>query len=197
MKRFFSSLAILFLAATRLLSGDEVREKLMKVSVEVPDLSGKNVQPLNVDKAKGHVLIFTAHDCPVANTYVPVINALFEKEKEDFRFFMVHVDFRLSLDQARKHASAYGLKPSILIDRKHLLVAETGVLRTPEVAVILPGGRMAYRGRIDNLYEALGKKRNVVTRHELRDALKDLRDGRAVRVKRTKAVGCTIPVNDE
>jgi hypothetical protein len=58
--------------------------------------------------------------------------------------------------------------------------------------VITPGG-LAYRGRIDDLYPELGKKRAAPTKRDLREALAAVLAGKPVPVPRTEAVGCSIP----
>jgi hypothetical protein len=63
---------------------------------------------------------------------------------------------------------------------------------TPEAAVIARGGRLVYRGRIDDWYAAPGKKRQRVTRQDLRDALDSVAKGKRVKEKETKAIGCFI-----
>jgi hypothetical protein len=53
-------------------------------------------------------------------------------------------------------------------------------------------GELLYRGRIDDGYAALGKKRAVVTEHDLRDALDAIAAGKPVKKAKTKAIGCLI-----
>lgn len=163
-------------------------------SGSVRDLDGKEMTPLTVEGAKAHVLIFTTTDCPVACSYIPEINALAARfGKQGVRFYLVQVDPELTVAEARKHAAEYDLRPPVLLDSHHLLVQATGVERTPEAVVIAPGGAVVYRGRIDDLYTDLGKKRKVATRHDLDDALKGLLAGKPIPVPRTEAVGCSIP----
>ena len=78
------------------------------------------------------------------------------------------------------------------LDKRHSLVKAVGATVTPEAAVVVGDGKIAYRGRIDNLYEKLGVGRRQVTRHELRDALEAILKGQQVTMPRTKAVGCFI-----
>ena len=54
-------------------------------------------------------------------------------------------------------------------------------------------GEILYRGRIDNLFPALGSRRQQASRHELRDALDAVLDGKPVAVSRSEAVGCSLP----
>jgi hypothetical protein len=64
---------------------------------------------------------------------------------------------------------------------------------TPEVVVFdETAGRVLYQGRIDNLFERVGKRRRVVTLHELKDALDAIRNNIPVPVARTTAVGCLL-----
>ena len=109
------------------------------------------------------------------------------------QFFLVHVDEALTREEAAKHARDFGYQCPVLIDRDHALVRRTGVTITPEVAVLGPGERRLYRGRIDNQQAALGKRRPAPTTHDLRDALDAILAGKPVKHPETKAVGCYIP----
>ena len=72
-------------------------------------------------------------------------------------------------------------------------MAATGATITPQAVVIRPDESIAYRGRIDNFYAALGRPRRVVTEHDLRDALDAVFAGKPVPKPETQAVGCYIP----
>jgi thiol-disulfide isomerase/thioredoxin len=149
---------------------------------------------LAVGKDKAHVLYFLTNDCPIANSYAPEISALM-KEYADrpVRFYAIHVDPELTADAARAHAREFGLTLPIILDTQHQLVAATGVTHTPEVAVVVADGTVAYRGRIDDLFTGLGKKRQVPSQRDLRDALTAIVAGEKVVISRTDAVGCYIP----
>jgi peroxiredoxin len=160
----------------------------------VRDLDGKDQTPLAVTDATAHVLFFLTTDCPIANSYAPEIGALLKDFADrPVRFYAVHVDPHLTPDEARKHAREYGLTLPVLLDAKHQLVAATGATRTPEAAVILKDGTVAYRGRIDDRYPGLGKKRQTPNQRDLRDALTAVLAGKPVAVPRTAAVGCSVP----
>ena len=51
---------------------------------------------------------------------------------------------------------------------------------------------LAYRGRINDRFLALGKDRPKATRHELEDAINALLAGKRPKHARTEAVGCFI-----
>ncbi len=52
---------------------------------------------------------------------------------------------------------------------------------------------MLYRGRIDNVYASLGKRRAEATEKDLRKALDEVLSGKPVSTPQTKAIGCYIP----
>lgn len=64
---------------------------------------------------------------------------------------------------------------------------------TPEACVLTNTDNIAYLGRINDWYAALGKKRHHVRSEDLRDALGAVLEGREVEVPRTDAIGCNIP----
>ena len=86
---------------------------------------------------------------------------------------------------------AHGTYPAI-IDATQSLAKAAGATVTPEVAVILPNGTIAYRGRIDNTWVGLGKNRRQPTETDLKNALDQIAAGKPVTTPRTKAVGCFI-----
>ncbi|HYV35697.1 MAG TPA: redoxin family protein [Gemmataceae bacterium] len=158
------------------------------------DITGKTHYPLEVKDAKAVVLIFVTTDCPISNYYTSEINALVKDYAgKPVRFFVIHVDPDLKPADAAAHAKTYGLDCTILIDAKHRLVKTAGVTITPEAAVLTPDGKIVYRGRIDDVYAELGKRRIEPDQRDLREALSQVLAGQAVKVAETKAVGCPIP----
>jgi hypothetical protein len=67
----------------------------------------------------------------------------------------------------------------------------TGATVTPEAAVYA-GGRIVYRGRIDDRYVDLGRERLEPTVHDLADALAAVVSGKPVPNPVTQPVGCFI-----
>jgi len=62
----------------------------------------------------------------------------------------------------------------------------------PSAFVVDNMGNILYKGRIDDWMYALGKKRAVITKHDLRDALVAIQENKVILVKETKAIGCII-----
>lgn len=165
-------------------------------SVELVTLEGEKVRPLKCSaeaKEKATVVIFITTDCPIANSFAPEINRLhLAYASHNVRLTLIHVDPGLSNDAAKQHAADYALTPPIAIDHKHALIKAVDAKVTPEAFVYDAEGKLRYRGRINNLYAALGKRRATVTVHDLRDAIEAVINNREVTTVKTEALGCFI-----
>jgi hypothetical protein len=162
-------------------------------SPTLPDLTGVTRRPLDPGDNRANVLFFIRTDCPISNTYAPEINRLQKQYgPRKIGFFLVYTMRDLTTASAREHLKQYKLSPPAVIDRTHDLVKAVGATVTIEATVIGHDGSLIYRGRIDDLYAALGKQRTVPTTHELRDALDAVLEGKQPSVARSPAVGCAI-----
>lgn len=138
-------------------------------------------------------LVFVRTDCPVSNQYAPEIKRICgEYASKGLQCLLVYADAYDTPDTVRRHRADFGYALPAMLDHGHALVARAGATITPEVAVFAAGAELAYLGRIDNLYNELGRPRQQVTERDLRDALNDLVAGRDVRKPRTPATGCFI-----
>jgi Redoxin len=158
------------------------------------DIDGSIHRPFDDPQVRAVVLVFVVPDCPISNAYLPEVNRLHSAYgPRGVRLFLVQVDPQLSPEGAREHAKEYQLRPPVVLDGRHAWVREVGATITPEAAVLSPAGEVLYLGRIDDRYPALGKRRDQVTSHDLRDALDVILAGRPVPRPRTEAVGCDMP----
>jgi hypothetical protein len=159
-------------------------------SAEFTDLTGAVQHPFAVGTRAGSVLIFYWHDCPICNSYAPEINRL-SAEYTNFFFYIVQVDPDLTPDAAKVHANQYDLRPPVLLDPRHRLVRLAKATVAPEAVVFGKDENVLYRGRIDNLYADLNKRRAEATEHDLRAALDAIGAGRPVKTQ-PPPVGCLI-----
>jgi len=72
-----------------------------------------------------------------------------------------------------------------------------GATVTPEAILLDTEGEIIYQGRIDNSYVQIGKRRRVVTTHELSDALDAVVNHTDIKLPRTEAIGCFINFGDK
>jgi thiol-disulfide isomerase/thioredoxin len=156
------------------------------------DLQGNPVDPLKSASGKVVVLVFVRTDCPVSNRYAPTIQKLSAEHASKAAFWLVYPSKSESAAMIRKHVREYGYKIPALRDPEHVLVRESLVQITPEVAVFDAQRHLVYHGRIDNLYEDIGRARSAATTHELKDAIAAGMSGKNMDISATHGVGCYI-----
>lgn len=162
-------------------------------SPQIRDLAGKLLSPFKPDGI-ANVLFFIATDCPISNSYAPVIQGICrEYESKGVRCSLYYEDVGLSENAARKHLDEYRYQGvAAAVDAKRAVANRAAATVTPQVVVVDKKGDIRYRGRIDNFYAALGKPRQQVTVHDLTDALNAVLAGKTVPNRETKALGCYI-----
>lgn len=190
-RQFLLSVVGILLGAV-LGSGDQAPSE----QLQLLDLTGRQVQPLDATDAKATVFLFIRTDCPISNRYAPEVRRLYDKfASRGVAFWLVYLDGDESVETIRKHLKEYEYHLGVLRDPWHTLVKMTGVQVTPETAVFVPqeaGHRMVYRGRIDDRYVAFGKTRPAPTAHDLEQLLEAILRGRPVPSRTTPAIGCFI-----
>lgn len=173
----------------------ESAEKKSDVNVwRFTDLDGKAHAPFEQDSVRGLVLVFVSTDCPIANSYQPLLRRLAARyDSKGIRFVLVYPTRGLTVDQVREHRDQYKILSPTVVDSDQLLTRQTGATVTPQAVVVSASNReVVYRGRIDNRYATFGKKRNVATEHDLADVLDALLSGKTITLRETKSVGCLI-----
>jgi ribosomal protein L35AE/L33A len=168
---------------------------LAQGSVRVENLAGTAVDPLVTPKGvKAIVFLFTSTDCPISNRYVPELRRLAQVfVPQGVMFRLVYPNPAEDAAAIRTHMAAFAYAGAIdaLRDPKHALVKFSGATITPEAAVYA-GGRVQYRGRIDNRFVDFGVDRPAATEHDLHDAIGAILAGKPVAHPETQAVGCYI-----
>ncbi len=156
------------------------------------DADGQACDPRATGDDAVHVVVFTSHECPIANAYAPTLAGLAAAPAPaPVRWFLVHVDPDLSVAAARSHAQEYQLPGTLLFDRRHELAATLQVQKTPE-AVVLRRGRVCYRGRIDDQWRALGA-RGEAGQRDLAEAIERACQGHPTPQPWPPVVGCLLP----
>jgi hypothetical protein len=158
----------------------------------VKDIHGQAQKPFEA-RGKAALVFFVTDDCPISNRYAHEIHRICDAYSSSAKCTLAYIDGDLTPAKVEKHMVEFGHSgyPAV-IDGKQILVKAAGATVTPEAAVILPDGKIAYRGRIDNLFATWGQSRREATELDLRNALDQVIAGKSVANPRTKAVGCYI-----
>ncbi|HUC53989.1 MAG TPA: redoxin domain-containing protein [Candidatus Cybelea sp.] len=141
-------------------------------------LDGTASDPFQESRGKLVVLVFVRTDCPVSNRYAPAIQRISAKYEGQAAFWLVYPDRSESAEKIRQHEREYKYKLPALRDPQLVLVKLAQARVTPEVAVFDASRHLAYHGRIDNLYQDLGRARHAPTTHELEEAIQAVLNGR-------------------
>lgn len=138
------------------------------------------------------VLLFIRTDCPISNRYAPEIQRLYQSyHRQGIEFRLVYTEHAIDAAAIARHKSEYGLTLPSEIDLDRGYVRKAKVTVTPE-AVVFAGSDMLYRGRIDDLYPALGQSRRQASIHDLEEVLRALAAGQKPAPRFTRAIGCAI-----
>jgi thiol-disulfide isomerase/thioredoxin len=162
-------------------------------AAHVIDMASRKVDPFSQDSGKTVVLLFTAVECPISNSYAPKVRRLYEEFKgKGIVFWLVYCDPDESLKTIEGHRKEFNYPCGALLDTKHELVGQAQARVTPEAAVFDARGKLLYHGRIDDQYAGFGQKRPVATSDDLRLVLNALVENKPLPVSSTKAIGCSI-----
>jgi len=141
------------------------------------------------------VYIFLSETCPICQSISPEIKKLnMLYTSDNFRFIGVFPDKSQSNEVSRKaFAKKYGLTFELLGDSGRQLTSRFKASITPEVVIIDNENQsIVYRGKVDNSFVSVGKRRTVVTEYYLRTALLHWIEGRQDLIINTEPVGCFI-----
>ena len=160
------------------------------VGVRVTDIRG-NTHRLGIldGKAKPVALVFLDTACPVATRYIPILNELYSGSKE-VSFYGVLSNPNITWREGAEFADSYGIEFPLIFDSAGDLYLRLRPVVTSESFVVSAGNRVVYRGRINDQFAAVGKLRNRISSHDLRDVMTDIDRGREPIPRETPAVGC-------
>ena len=144
------------------------------------------------------VFVFLSESCPICQSYTLPLKELYKTySKQHVRFVGVFPDPELSQKELNEFKKTYSIPFELTRDTNRALTHKLGATITPEVFVVDEAGRVIYSGRIDDSFYAVGKRRKVVTTHELADALQSHVLGTKPRVPKTQTIGCLISASDK
>jgi thiol-disulfide isomerase/thioredoxin len=142
------------------------------------------------------VYFFMLEDCVICQSYTPLINELHQTYGETYEFVGIFPNFRSKKSTIEKFAEKYDIKFDLRTDYFQTKMDDYQVEITPEVVVVDQNtDNILYQGRIDDEFIEIGRRKTVVSHHDLKNALKEIKDGIPVTTPRTEAVGCIIQKN--
>lgn len=200
-----SALAAFALTATVLPVMAAADIKLPKSPSERPQLksiysSSYDLEQLASNDERALVFIFLGTHCPVAQQYIPALNAIQDKYRaQGVRLFGVYSDASVQVLDMAVHAHDQDIAFPVFKDVGQRFAKMLEATITPEVVVLTKGSSESsaknlvkeYQGAIDDQYEQRGRKA-APSKHYLIDALEDILANREVRQAYIRPSGCQI-----
>jgi len=141
------------------------------------------------------VYIFFSEICPICQNQTYSIRELYKEfHGKSVGFVGVFPNYKHSTEKSiEKFGKKYKLNFPLMKDENHELTNKFDAKVTPQVFVCQSENeKLQYSGKIDNSFESIGRRRNVITEFYLRDALLELIQGKTVTLSVTQPVGCFI-----
>jgi hypothetical protein len=161
--------------------------------VKVLDLAGQVHAIGGITSARATALVFLATECPIANRSVPTLAAIARaRAAQGVLVYGVLSDPGTTRAAAIDYARRFAVDFPVLFDATGELASVYRPTATPEAFVLTREGRLVYRGRVDDAFEAIGKPRQVVAHHDLDEALDAVLRGAPIATPRSDPVGCVF-----
>ncbi len=140
------------------------------------------------------VYIFMREDCKICQNYTLKWQELHKTFSNDsIRFVGVFPNFSSKPKKIKAFKEKYQIPFDFVHDYFKTLTLRFGATVTPEVVVFNHReGKVLYKGRTDNTYFRVGKRRTITTTSELQDALEAITNGNPVAIPETTSIGCFI-----
>jgi peroxiredoxin len=163
------------------------------------NIDGKMVSLSDYDEAKGFIVIFTCNTCPYAVKYEDRIIAL-DKKYAEKGFPVIAImpnNTKMkpgdSYESMQDRAESKGFTFPYLIDAEQNIFPQYGATKTPHVYLLektKAGNVVKYIGAIDDNYQDAA----AVNTKYVEDAVDALIEGKEIKEKNTRAIGCSIKV---
>lgn len=144
------------------------------------------------------VYIFLSESCPICQNQTLVLRQLYsEYSTKGISFTGLFPNQEYSTKESiEKFKTKYQLVFDLKRDEGQRMVKKFAATTNPQIFVVRNSTQQVlYKGKVNNGFENIGKKRAVITEHYLRDALESILHQKQIAVKETQPVGCYIIKN--
>ncbi|WP_439151691.1 thioredoxin family protein [Winogradskyella sp.] len=197
-------LIVMVLGVTLFAFTNDTRDNGYKIGDLATDFSLENIDGNKVSlsdytDAKGFIVIFTCNTCPYAVAYEDRIEALNKKyASKGYPVIAImpnNTDVKPgdNMEAMKARAKAKGFTFPYLMDEGQKIYPQYGATKTPHVYLLektRKGNVVKYIGAIDDNY----KDASAVNEKYVENAVDALMNGKDIKVKETRAIGCSIKV---
>lgn len=141
---------------------------------------------------KALVLVFLDVDCPVAQSYLPTLQALHaELDAMGVRVYGLFPNPRVHVQKMAAFALEHDLSFPVFFDKEQRLARALQVTTTPEAVLFDATLTRHYQGAIDDQFTKRGSK-GEAKQHYLRDAIEQVLSGKPVERPTMPPSGCPL-----
>jgi hypothetical protein len=193
-QELFAVFCSCLLVATSAVAAEPAKVDLSEL--KLLDLHGER-HVLSRNDVRGSAFVFLSIDCPISRQYIPELNRLAKVAGDHKLAFYAVVSGSSTRAEATKFVDEFHVAFPVLFDASAELATLFGPDHVPEAFVVDRVGGVQYRGRIDDVYADVDKRRAEPGCHDLCDAISAVADGKSVAKPRTEAVGCPFEAPEE
>lgn len=143
------------------------------------------------------VYIFLHESCLISQYYTLPLKELHDTyASSNIQFVGLFPNFSSKPDKIQAFQDEYDIPFLLKADYYHTKKEALGATVTPEVVVYNETEEtILYRGRIDDTYARIGKRKRVTSNTELKDVLESIVNNQTISTPNTEAIGCFISKN--
>jgi len=144
------------------------------------------------------VYVFLHESCLISQYYTLALRELSKDfSSEHIQFIGLFPNRSSKPDKIQAFKEKYNIPFQLKTDHDKILTKQFEATITPEVIVFNETqNNILYRGRIDDAYARVGKRKQVTATSELKDALTAITNGLPIEIKETTSIGCYINLNE-
>lgn len=160
----------------------------------LPGIDGRNYTLDDFAECKVLCIVFMCNHCPYVQAIIDrLIKLRNEFENEGVCFVGINPNDSEnypedSFEKMPEYAKKWGLNFPYLRDETQEIAKKYKAQCTPDIFVYDKNKKLAYHGRIDDNWQDVDK----VKEHELKNALKNLIEGKSVSKEQNPSMGCSI-----
>lgn len=164
------------------------------LDVKMKGVDGKETTIAQAAGTKGTLVIFTCNHCPFVKAWEERTVALGnEALSKGLGVIAINandpgVQPEDGFEAMQARAKERGVKYPYVVDGDSSVAKAFGATKTPEFFLLDATGKVVYHGALDDN----AREPEKVTARYLQDAIDALLSGKAIDVKQTKALGCSI-----
>ena len=163
-------------------------------SFSLPSIDGKFYSLSTFAEKKILIVIFSCNHCPYVQAYEQrIMDLQSEFEKEGVQIIAINSNDDVkypddSFEEMNKRASERKFNFPYLRDETQEIAKVYGATHTPQTFLFDENRKLKYEGKIDDNWQEPAK----VKSEYLKDAIKEVLQGKEVSVPETFSIGCTI-----